>query len=359
MESENPSFPGTRLRPMKQPRMSARASPSHRPSGWSALARLLLWLSPLPALLAATGGETLPATKFADYLGRLGYEAIPLRRSERNQLTCRGQLNGKDFTFIVDTGAPYTAVHTTVARRCKTLGEMGAKLKDSFFGTIEETNVVLLEKLKLGRAEFYNQPAWALDLNPDFRAQRDSDCLLGADFLFRNHGLIDCLEPRLYVRAGELPTNAQATLERSLRQSDFRPVSLEASRELRLALPAQANGESLRLLLDTGAFWTILDHQAADRLHLRARTTTAMIVGVRQVGSSRMSLARLPSLRLGDLTLHDVRVGVARLATWGIGVKADDATIDGILGNDQLGLNSAVVDCRGLKLWLKPAPPAP
>lgn len=293
--------------------------------------------------------------KLDEFLKRLGYESIILKRDpEQNHLLVEGELNERKRTFLVDTGWSFTAVGKAAARDLKTLGELDVKLKDSFLGMVDRSSLVLLEKLKLGQAEFYNQPARVRSVSVP-GVQSEYHGVLGADFLFRNFCLIDCLDRRLYVRAKELSVEARKVLEESLRISGAHPVALEYKPGAAMACKARVNNQPVKLLVDTGAIWSVLDEDEAKRLKLATRSTGSRIMGVKGIGGTWLQLAELKSFDLGTVQLRNVFFGVAETDRWGItDAKSAMPDVVGLLGSELLVLNGALIDCRGAKLWLNP-----
>ncbi len=311
----------------------------------------VLFFLAAPVLLGAPEGKVL---SLSEYLVRLGYEPVPLERNDDNGLLVRSEINNRKRTFVVDTGCSATFLHKSLARQYKTVGQLGVKVYDNFLGLISDTNVVVLERLKLGRAEFLNQPAWAEDLN---RLPKRQAGILGADFLARNFCLIDCVAPMLYVRAKPLSKEVRTAMEGSLRNGGFTDVKLDRDNSVCLAVSVGIPGHQARMLIDTGAFWSILDNDAATRMGLRPRPNGWTISGVtREIGRKPLSSVEIPSLEIGDIKLGKVLFGVAELKGWGIGKGGVDTStnIDGLLGPDVLVGSSGLIDTQGLRLWLKP-----
>jgi predicted aspartyl protease len=316
-------------------------------------ARYLLIATLLVAVsIRCVAGETQLKPSLENYLKGIGYEPIPLNRNEQNDLVARAELHGKQRSLVVDTGWSLTTLDKGVARKLKTLGELNLKLEDSFLGTITNPAIVLMD-LKLGRAVFTNQPARVESLQ--FGGRWVGDGVLGCDFLFRNYCLIDCLSRRLYVRGAAPPLEIRNALEESLRRSGYHEVDLSREFNLVLTFEAKANDQPLRLLVDTGAVYSLLDDGQVKRLGLRPRAKPMKVVGVGKIGSQWLDVARLKSLQLGDLMRSDIDFGVADLRNWGVSEPGREMhDVHGILGADQLMLNGALIDCHRLKLWLQP-----
>jgi predicted aspartyl protease len=327
-------------------RLSKFARPGFSSHSWSWLALVLIAGSP------ATAAEQRTGHSLEDYLKRLGYQPIPLRRDHGNHLMVDGQIDGKNHDFMVDTGCTLTTVDSSIARRLKTLKSLGVQLQDSYFGTITNADTRVMT-VKLGSAIFTNQPADSRTL--DLGGHMDADCLLGCDFLFRNFCLIDCTGQKLYVRATEPPPQAEQALEESLRRSGFQDVKLHPTSELVMTVTGSVNRQPVKLMVDTGAVWTTIDYKQAKRLGIEKQFTRARVSGVGKIGSAWLDRTKLKSFSVGSVPIKDLDVGVADLSGWSIGDPNQSlADIDGILGADLLAYNRGLIDCHSFKLWLQP-----
>lgn len=340
--------------PVKDPNVSAPIAIRLPKFGRSDLfSRCCFWLA--LNLIACSPGATAEQRtthSLESYLKRLGYEPIPLKRDRANHLYLDGEINGKGRRIEIDTGCGFTCVDTSMARKLPTLGTMGGELADSFLGRITNANARLMS-VKLGSAVFTNQPAWAVNL--DAKGHYLGACILGCDFLFRNFCLIDCLDQRLYVRGSEPPAMAEEALRESLRTGGNHEIRLRRISGLGLIIAGNVHGEPIKLLLDTGAPWLIIDSKQQKRLHIERYSTGTQVAGVDKIGSVPLYRTQLKSLELGNLSLKNVDVGVADLSGWKIGdSKFPLADVDGLLGADLLAYNRALIDYHGLRLWLQP-----
>jgi predicted aspartyl protease/tetratricopeptide (TPR) repeat protein len=83
------------------------------------------------------------------------------------------------------------------------------------------------------------------------------------------------------------------------------PVRLERNLPL---IEGAINGRKIGVLLDTGAYASIVTKDAAERLGLTTRDTAEFMYGVG--GASRIQLARIRELRVGGATRENLRVRV-------------------------------------------------
>lgn len=299
---------------------------------------------------ACRGADTPGKGTLEEYLKRLGYEPVMLERTDNNHLLARGTLNGKKRSFMVDTGWSFTTVSKRTAAKLKSLAAHGVKLHDSFLGTLSNPSTVLMENLTLGRAVFLNQPA-IVELDA-----LGYDGVLGADFLYRNYCLIDCRNRRLYARGAEPSADVRSAMRQTLLLSGFRDVPLRVKLSLVLTCDVKVNEETTRLLVDTGAIWSVLDLGKAQRLGLKLDPTLARLKGVGRRESDLVWLSKIKTLDFESVVLTNVNFGVAELKDWGVADPASMVDVQGILGAELLAKNNALIDCRGMRLWLQPPP---
>jgi len=297
------------------------------------------------------------------YLQRLGYGAIRLKRTEQNHLVVEGELDGKKAVFIIDTGNSVTRLDQRTGHRFKTLAERGLKLEDPNLGEFSGTNFVFIDELKLGTARFPNQLATVTTLGHlatgahEVSLHAYEDCLLGCDFLLRHHCLLDCAGLRLYVRADRPGTEMRAALESSLHRSGYHETILTPTRALVEWCPASVNGVAVKLLVDSGSPFTVLDNhrgQQSPLANLRVSETQFLNQGAGKRGGTPLYVADPESFEIDgiDFSFKKIRLGVADLVSFNIGSdRAEWQNVDGTLGEDILAINGSLVDLENRRLW--------
>ncbi len=322
--------------------------------------------------------QTRPALEA--FLKKLGYIAIPLERDRENHLIAKAQLSGKTRRLLIDTGCQITVLDSSVARQFKSLKELGGVLFDPNLTAVQvgDSSTVIIDELKFEVARFPNQPALA---NTHVRSALNVDGVLGDDFFLRHFCLLDCTDMRLYARGGPLPAEARDALEQSLRQSGYHSARLDPSRAPRppslendTSLPdlsrtpasllficnASINGEPVRLLVDTGSVFSVLDEKAAARCRLpRGSKHDLQITGITEKSRNTRLYYSLPDSIQIDKTnfpLHGIYLGVANLSYWDVGARNTPVELaDGFLGADLLAANEALIDFRACTLWFESA----
>jgi predicted aspartyl protease len=112
-------------------------------------------------------------------------------------------------------------------------------------------------------------------------------------------------------------------------------------------------GESLHLVLDTGAATLAIDQAVATRLKLEVGAADKRAVGV-GAGAPIRSV-KLPKLRLGRLDTTPARAVVLDLDAVNMSrSRRGDPPVDGVLGADFLDAHRAVIDFAAGRLYLRP-----
>ena len=297
-----------------------------------------------------------------EYLTHLGYGVVDCRRDKPNKLVLDAELASKKRRFLIDTGWGLTALAPATAHGLKTPEELGIPVRRPLPNWV--TNLVIMENLTLGQSQFFNQPAAVQNLEMDYITTAE-DGILGLDFLRRNFCFIDCGEERLYFRSAKRSAEQAEALEESLRLSGFLEAPMCSG--LPFLIDAKIKGEDVRLLVDTGATFSMLSDSQVSRLGLRmeqqrqASTGTLIpqdlsgrIVGVGQIGMHKFRVTTLNTMQIGARQWTNVHVGVVNLQSFGIGKPGGWETVQGMLGADILLNGGALIDCSSEKIWFRP-----
>jgi hypothetical protein len=121
-----------------------------------------------------------------------------------------------------------------------------------------------------------------------------------------------------------------------------------------LTCPARLNGEPVELLVDTGAVWSCLDTGVAKSLGVKLLPTPRQITGAGATGKRGFAVARIDSIQVGGVEMRNQNFAAMHLGDWGLAASGGAlAEVGGILGGPELAAWNAIIDCHGLKLWLK------
>ncbi len=314
-----------------------------------------------PAASRAAEAAAPPSLDY--YLKHSRYGAVDLEVND-DQFLVRAELGGKKRMLLVDTGWTMTTLSPGAAKGLKTLRELGGQLEDTFLGRLTNGSLVVMDKLALGQAQFFNQPAEVSKLKAEYMHVPFSGAL-GLDFFLRNHCLIDVAAQRLYFRAAPPTTAESDALAETLRRSGFVAVPMDLQAEL--TVDATFNDRPMRLVVDTGAVWSVLHEPWAKELGLTAlkrdRPDTgtyihedyrAYTVGI-GVARQEIRVATVKTLQIGPRKWNDVHFGMVNLKGWGIEqLGRPGREVHGLLGLEMLGARKALIDSSSLKLWFGP-----
>ncbi len=313
-------------------------------------------LAGLPSIAFAAERKLPPV---AAYLQRAGYYPLKLDRDDNNNLLVKGRLGEQQTTFMVDTGWTVTSAEHRLLKGCKTFGEMGVRLDDDAWGLLDWKEAYLIDSIRLSEAEFLNQPVLADSMKTGDR--KAWHAVLGLDFLLRNHAIIDCLTGWLCLRGTKPDTAICQAISETMIRSGYAEVPLTPPDGFRLLCQPHFNEQAVRLLVDAGAIFSVLDPSAADKLKLPRRETGWKISGVGKSRESELRGVRISTWAFGDSVAKNMGVGVASLAQWFIsstgprkGGKTDREWLvaDGLLGADHLFEFGVVIDCRQRRMWV-------
>lgn len=313
----------------------------------------------LTALLVAlaVGLPTLAPARTRPPAETLRYQALPMERSSQNHLLVRAEINGKPATLLVDSGAPLSAV--AIERRDHFgMSPVTAKSKVparlNINGAFNAMSIA--RSLRLGALNLIDEPMVLIDFsylrpfpNSKGKRERESDGILGTDILTPLKAVLDYERMLLVLKIdprvpGPIPG------------FDFRGhrrVRMHESEGFNLYVDGSVNGKAARLMVDTGAFATLLHSPFVRRMNIPMRQTKFRSVGV-NLAESRVRLATISRLSVGSLKMQTHDVGVINLA--GLiqaGLLDASPPVAGLLGSEMLQRYNAIIDFGTKSLYLK------
>jgi len=202
----------------------------------------------------------------------------------------------------------------------------------------------------MGNCTFANVPVTVAD-ESDINKVRGPhlDGLFGAHEMAKFGMIIDCARQMIYVNPKGPSAATTEKVAQFLGGRGFTRIPMRFDQQHHLAIDAAINGHPVRLVVDTGASTTLLASPVAHAcavsfspLNLVVRDTAAGIVPI--------NTGHIRELTLGNLQIPNAEVVIANIA------KEVGA---GLLGEEYLSWNFAVVDLGGMNLYLRPPESAP
>ena len=284
------------------------------------------------------------------------YEALPLVRSSQNHLLVHAEINGKPAVLLVDTGAPLSAVAIDRATHFG-MSPVSAKSKiPSRLNINGAFNAMSIAKgLRLGALNLVDEAMVLIDFSylrqtsNDGKQERESDGILGTDILSPLMAVLDYdrmllvlkIDPRV---SGPVP---------GFNFRGYRRVRMHESEGYNLYVDGSVNGTKARLMVDTGAFATLLHSQFVLRMKIPLRQTQFKSVGV-NLAQSRVRLANISRFSVGSLDMQSHKVGVINLERLiHGGLLEASPPVAGLLGSEMLARYHAIIDFGTKSLYLK------
>jgi predicted aspartyl protease len=316
-----------------------------------AAAALLLSFPALAASRSVSSGSRPGAS-----VGRQSaeFEALPLLRSRQNHLLVRVFINGKAAWLGVDSGAPVTAIAANRREYFHLTGlPTASKLPSRLQINGAFNNVSMVRTLRLGSLNLVDEPVVTVNLGSSSRPARvveeqQIDGILGADILFPTKAVLDCKRQLLVLKVDpDLPGRAPGIDYRG-----FKAVPMQVSEGFNLYVNATINDRPARLMVDTGAFATLLHRPFVRQMRIPTRQTpySSAAVNLKQRG---VDVARIRKLSVGSIDIIGREVGVIDLE--GLihdGLLEGTPPVVGLLGAEILNRHHGIIDFGTKTLYL-------
>jgi predicted aspartyl protease len=285
------------------------------------------------------------------------YEALPMERSSQNHLLVRAEINGKPAVLLVDTGAPLSAVAIDRATHFG-MDPVSAKSKIPSRLNINGAfnSMSIAHSLRLGALNLVDEAMVLIDFaylrqsaNNKEDQKRESDGILGTDILSPLKAVLDYDRMLLVLKLDQRASGPAP----GFNFRGFRRVRMRESEGYNLYVDGSVNGTKARLMVDTGAFATLLHSQFVRRMNIPLRQTKFRSVGVNLV-QSRVRLANITRFSIGSMDMQNNRVGVINLE--GLihgGLLEASPPVAGLLGSEMLQRYHAIIDFGTNSLYLK------
>jgi predicted aspartyl protease len=303
---------------------------------------VLLMIRPAGAQQPANSGEGSLRAFFTSE----GFGGAPLQRRFGNHLFVATTINNKRTALMIDTGSPHTLISKdSVGTLGLSVQKTNARVGRAFGLTYEHFGVSKATTVTMGNCTLTNVPvaiADQSDMNYYSRLPH-LDGLFGAHEM-RNFGaVIDCARQMLYISPRGPNSGTSQKLAAFLTSRGFTRVPLRLTSDHHFEVEAAVNGHPARLIVDTGAGTTLLAKEFA----VASGVVPAALPIAADAGDGRvvqMSGGDVKELAIGDFKITNAEVEMAKVAT---GANA------GLLGEEYLTWNFAVIDVGGMSLFLR------
>ena len=262
--------------------------------------------------------------------------------------------NGKPGDLTIDTGSPTSVIFNDTLKKFALTREGTDEAVHGVFGKgKEKVGLTSIAKLAMGNCTLMNVKAVVLS-DPGsgglYRSYGVSDGLFGLREMLKYGAVLDISNHLLLVHAGGKVNGIAEGIRAILTRQGYTAIDLTMSRG-HLHVPAVVNGTPCRLVVDTGAFLTILDEEFARKARLGGYSTGAYAQGF-GAKARPIRVSQFPEFKVGDFMIRNASVTITQLDPALRGSDSNPAV--GLLGAEYLGIHGAVFDFNGGTLYLRP-----
>jgi predicted aspartyl protease len=307
----------------------------------SVFALALFAISPLSISEAA---KTHSAAQLA------GYETVPVHYGPMNKMIMSVRINGQPANLLVDTGSNQLILNAEAAELLS-VRPSPRGLRYLRFTELQGQllPVGFVQNISAGTMNFGGSLVTLRGFNHSGsrRGAGRLDGVLGLDILVRYKAVINCRTRLLFFKIDKAP---RINLGAAAVSEKFTRVPIQREETGALTVLCSIRGQPMRLLIDTGAFVTILHERFVRSLGLPIEPTRVSAQFGRG-GSKRIDAARIDDLHIGAFKMRPDKLGVAPLPQFAL--QQGRSKIAGILGMDTLYICHAIIDLDGMNLFLK------
>jgi len=270
---------------------------------------------------------------------------------------------------MIDTGAPVTIIDKNSA------GTFGLNVEHTtinvgrvFGRRWERYGVSVAKSIALGNCVVTNVPvalADTSDMNADAPGAATGthisavnrlphlNGLLGAREMSKFGMVIDCARQMLYINPnGRSPVVSQS-LTSFLAGRGFTRIPIRLNANHHFDVQGALNGHATRFILDTGSANTLIDTQVA----VRSGTGVTALAGIGAGGAGGLAeginRTGVKELAIGNFKLANAEVVIAHLSGDILLSKSAAESNAGVVGQEYLSSNFAIIDMGGMALYLR------
>jgi predicted aspartyl protease len=324
---------------------------------------LLATLTPFHAQSQQSSGT------LAGLLTKQGLGGAKLERRFGNHLFIPVSINNRRGALMLDTGAPNTVIDVnSVNTFGLTVEKTDSNVGGLFGRSWERFGASKVKSIGMGNCIVTNVPVAIADFS-DFNRDRsgpatgshiaDSKALahingvLGANEMVKFGMIVDCTRQMLYVNPNGRSPAVSQSLASFLTGRGFTRIPMRLNANHHFDVEGALNGHATRFVVDTGSANTLIDKQAA----VRSGTGITALVGVGAGGAGGLAegvdRTRVKELTIGNFKISNGEVVVAHVSGDILLSNSAAESNAGVLGQEYLSSNFAVIDIGGMALYLR------
>ena len=310
-----------------------------------------------------------PGGTLAGALASQGLAGAKLERRHGNHLFVPVSINNRRGALMIDTGSPNTLIdRNSVNTFGLTVEKTDSSVGGLFGRAWERYGTSKVKGIALGNCVVTNVPVAIADLsgmNPersavatgshiaDSKAMAHLNGVLGAREMVKFGMIIDCTRQMLYIDPSGASSAVSQSLASFLAGRGFTRVPMRLNANAHFDVEGTLNGHATRFLVDTGSANTLIDTQVA----VKSGTGVTALAGYGAGGVGNLvegvNRTGVKELAIGNFKLANAEVIVAHVSGDILLSKSAAESNAGVLGQDYLSTNFAVIDMGGGALYLR------
>src|ERR1043166_8895175 len=324
---------------------------------------LLATVAPFCARGQQAGGSLTTA------LASQGLAGAKLERRYGNHLLVPVSINNRRGTLMIDTGSPITLIdRNSVNTFGLTVEKTDSSVGGLFGRAWERYGTSKVKSIVMGNCMVTNVPVAIADLsgmNPqrsgaatgshiaDSKGMSHLNGVLGAREMVKFGMIVDCTRQMLYINPNGGSSAVSQSLASFLAGRGFTRIPMRLNANAHFDVEGALNGHATRFLVDTGSANTLIDTQVA----VKSGTGVTALAGYGAGGAGNLvqGVDRTggKELAIGNFKLANAEGGVAHVSGDVLLSKSKEGSNAGVLGQDYLATNFAVIDMGGKALYLR------
>src|SRR6266404_8569835 len=310
-----------------------------------------------------------PGGTLAGALASQGLGGAKLERRYGNHLLVPVSINNRPAALMIDTGSPNTLIDRNSVNTFGLTVEKTDSTVGGLFGrTWEREAVSKVKSIAMGNCVVTNVPVAIADLssmNPDRSAAAtgshisDSKAMahlsgvLGTREMLKFGMIINCTRQMLYISPNGASSAVSQSLANFLVTRGFAQIPMRLNANDHFDVEGALNGQATRLIVDTGSANTLIDTQVA----VKSGTGVTALAGYGAGGAGGLAegvnRTTVKEFAIGNFKLANAEVVVAHVSGDVLLSKSATESNAGVLGQDYLSTNFAVIDVGGKALYLR------
>jgi predicted aspartyl protease len=331
--------------------------------------KLFLAILLVPMLMPFRAQSQQSGGTLAGFLSKQGLAGAKLERRFGNHLFVPVFINNRRAALMIDTGSPNTVIDAnSVNTFCLSVERTDSNVGGLFGRSWERFGSSKVKSIAMGNCIVTNVPVAIADFSNfnraragpatgshigDSRSLAHINGILGTNEMVKFGMILDCTRQMLYVNPNGRSPAVSQSLTGFLAARGFTRIPMRLNANHHFDAEGALNGHSTRFIVDTGSATTLIDKQVA----VRSGTGVTALIGVGAGGAGGLAegvdRTGVKELAIGNFKIANAEVVIAHVSGDILLSQSASESNAGVLGQEYLSSNFAVIDMGGMALYLR------